>query len=214
MTPRHFCYRCAVRIAELGVILLALSGCRPVDEEPSRPPGDSAAPLSDSETDAGGEVDDGAAVASDDECVSLVDAAIAEEAYARGVAKLREAKDGEHYLAEPFTEGLGALRTAAEQGHRAAQSLYGRRAFESMFMAEAPSEAQRDDYVSALSFVRIAAIRGDSDAADYMPGIGAEIEASEPPFDSFPPEWIEQVVAEADTWLRCYGESAGDRGAQ
>lgn len=189
-------------------LFVALVGCQPststVSPEPTEP---TATP----DTSADEQADP---ATTDDDCPSLVEDDVANEAYERGVALLEEARDGEHYRAEPFEQGLGALLTAAEQGHRGAQSLYGRRRFESLFMAQAPTEAERDDYVAALAFIRVAALRGDEDAAGYLPGIADAPDPSMPPYDSFAPEWIEQAVAKADAWIKCHGEAAGDRGTQ
>ena len=146
------------------------------------------------------------------ECEPLGDAAVADEAHARGVATLKEASDGEHYRVEPFAEGMEQLRRAAELGHRGAQSLFGRRSFESMFLVEAPRPEEREAYVVALSFIRIAGRRGDPDAADYLPGLLEQPDLSQPPFDQIPAGWVREAIARADAWLSCYAEPAGDRG--
>jgi len=157
---------------------------------------------------------EGPAAHADPECVSLVEAEVADDAYARGVAKLEEARDGEHYLAEPFDEAMGALESAAKQGHRGAQSLFGRRMFETMFMSQAPQPEERQSYISALAFLRIAGVRGDEEAAGYLPGFTDEPDLSEPPLDSIPSEWVMEAMAEADAWLACHGEAVGERGAR
>lgn len=146
------------------------------------------------------------------QCDALGEAAAADEAYAAGVAKLEEAQDGEHYVAAPFEQGMESLLVAAQLGHRSAQSLYGRRRFETMFMADGPAPEQREAYVTALSFIRIAARRGDAQASDYLPGLAQPPDLEQPPLDSFPPDWISEAIARADAWLSCHGETVADRG--
>ncbi len=149
------------------------------------------------------------------ECVSLVEEAVASDAYAKGLTRLTEARSGEHYESPAFEEAIGALKNAAEQGHRAAQSLYGRTLFGVMFTMQAPTEQEREDYVTCFMFLRIAALRGDTEAGSFLPGL---TEASppathEPPFDQIPAEWLSEAFERADAWMDCHGPTVGDRGA-
>lgn len=148
-------------------------------------------------------------------CASLESAAVADEAYARGKSKLAEAYDGEHYITASFEEAMTALRLAAEQGHRAAQSLYGRTLFSVRFTNQAPVPEEEEDYVSAFAFMRIAALRGDPDLQDYLPGLSAPAPAlAEAPLDQVPAAWLTRSYARADAWMGCHAAAAGDRGAQ
>ncbi len=164
---------------------------------------------------AGDESADAPAQGDGSECVSLVEDAVVADAYARGIAKLEEARDGEHYLAGPFEEALGALLTAAQQGHRAAQSLYGRTMFQARFMVQGPVEEEREDYVSAFAFLRIAALRDDPEAKGFVPGLTeATPPTDQPPLDQIPAEWLAEAFTRADEWMACHGEAAGDRGIE
>jgi len=140
-------------------------------------------------------------------CRSLPGCATPEEAerdYARGVARLDEARDGEHLRTRPFEEAMALLRRAAETGNLPAQSLYGRTLFATRFAAESPRPDQRDDYVSALAFLRLAARRGDAEAARFLPALAAdEVSASEPPLDGVPEDWLRAALARADAWTAC-----------
>ncbi len=140
------------------------------------------------------------------ECRPLADARVVQEQYEIGLAKLEESRDGEHLRRQPFEAALVALRFAADNGHRSAQSLYGRSLFGALFASEAPRASQREDYVSALTFLRVAARAGDEPAARFIPGLAAEGEPPlEPPLDSLPPEWLAAAVARADAWVACHG---------
>jgi len=149
------------------------------------------------------------------ECVSLVEDAVVADAYARGTAKLEEARDGEHYLAGPFEEALGALLIAAQQGHRGAQSLYGRTMFQARFMVQGPVEEEHDDYVFAFTFLRIAALRDDPDAKSFFPGLTeAAPPTDQPPLDQIPAQWLTEAFTHADEWMACHGDAVGDRGVE
>lgn len=186
---------------------MALGGCSKTGSTPpeTTPPGEvDAAPEATAPTD---EAD-----ADGEECVSLVEAQVAEEAYARGVAKLEEARDGEHYKTEPYLLAMGALESAATQGHRKAQAMVGSMMFSSMFMKGAPQPEQHEAYVVSLSFILIAAARGDAEMSEYLPGLRTETTFEEPPLDQIPSEWIMEARAWADAWMACHGEAVGDRG--
>lgn len=140
------------------------------------------------------------------ECRPLADARVVLEQYEIGLAKLEESRDGEHLRRQPFEAALVALRFAADNGHRSAQSLYGRSLFGALFASEAPRASQREDYVSALTFLRVAARAGDQPAARFIPGLAAEGAPSlEPPLDSLPAAWLAAAFARADAWVACHG---------
>lgn len=196
-----------MRAPALVMMVLSLA-CRP---EATTPPAPDAGPKPEA-TDEVAEADDDQ-TSGELRCEPLVDEAQAEADHARGVATLEQARDGEHYLAEPFAEGMQALLSAAEQGHRTAQSLYGRRSFENMFLVEAPRPEEREAYIVALSFIRIAGQRGDSDAAGYLPGLLEQPDLTASPFDQIPADWVREAISRADAWMSCHGATVGDRGA-
>lgn len=138
-------------------------------------------------------------------CVPLVESDVAAQAYADGVARLEESRDGEHYRAEPFEAGIDALKIAAQNGHLEAQSLYGRTLFGARFTTQAPTPEEKEDYVSAVAFLRIAAMAGDADAAAFMPGLTSDPAPLEAPLDSLPEGWVVEAFSRADTWIECNG---------
>lgn len=188
------------------MLLLALTGCSKNGGTPSQTttPGEVGPAPETSET---------ATDPNASECVSLVEAEVAQEAYERGMAKLEEARDGEHFVAEPYELAMAALETAAKQGHLQAQKTFGTMNFSSMFMRSAPEPEQEEAYVVSLSFILIAAARGDAEMGEYLPGLGTETKFEEPPLDQVPMEWITEARARADAWMTCHGEAVGDRGA-
>jgi TPR repeat protein len=197
------------------VILVVLTACR--TDASTSPPGvqQDDPTASDASNSGASEGQKAAATDPAGSCASLESAAVADEAYARGKSKLAEAYDGEHYLTVPFDEAMTALRLAAEQGHRAAQSLYGRTLFSVRFTNQAPVPEEEDDYVSAFAFMRIAALRGDPAVQDYVPSLTASAPAlGEPPLDQVPAPWLTRGYARADAWMGCHAAAAGDRGAQ
>lgn len=199
--------------AAVFVMLLAITGCRGTD---TATPAEGTSPGDSGDGASGGarpdeppqrpSVDTKKAQARGAlTCAPLGDATEASELHARGVERLEAAREGEHYRVEPFAEGMEALRRAAELGHHEAQSLYGRRSFESMFLVESPRPEEREAYVTALAYIRIAGRRGDPGAADYLPGLLTEPDLTEPPFSEIPREWIREAIARADAWLSCHG---------
>jgi len=138
-------------------------------------------------------------------CVPLAESDVVAQTYADGVARLEESRDGEHYLAEPFEAGIEALKIAANNGHLAAQSLYGRTLFGVRFTAQEPRPEEKEDYVSAIAFLRIAAKAGDVDAMDFLPGLTSEPQPLEAPLDSLPEGWVAEAFARADAWIECNG---------
>lgn len=196
------------------VILVVLTACR-ADAGTSPPAQEDAAGAEAGEPAASEGQGTEATAAAAGRCAALEAASVADEAYARGKSKLAEAYDGEHYLEAPFDEAMAALRLAAEQGHRAAQSLYGRTLFSVRFTNQAPVPEEEGDYVAAFTFMRIAALRGDPDAQDYVPGLTAPAPPlTDEPLDQVPAAWLTRSYARADAWMSCHAAAAGNRGAQ
>lgn len=101
---------------------------------------------------------------------------------------------------------MASLRFAAANGHRAAQSLYGRTLFGALFTSHAPEPGERGAYVSALTFLRVAARAGDARASHFIPALAAaRVSSLEPPLGGVPREWVEAAVEAADAWIECHG---------
>lgn len=146
------------------------------------------------------------ALPADPDCVSFVESEVVDERYRTGLAKLEESRDGEHFRQVPFEEAMGALQFAANNGNVAAQSLYGRTMFAVMFQQSAPEVDQREDYVAALAFLRVAAKAGEQMAAGYMPGLTDDVPpTSEPPLEALPAPWVHAAYEMADRWIDCHG---------
>lgn len=186
--------------ALIWISLLALPACRP---EVASPPVAAAPPdpvIAETPAHAS------EPAVADDGCTPFVEADVVSEAYLRGVAKLEESRDGEHYRVQPFEAGVGALKVAAVNGHLKAQSLYGRTLFGVMFTNDAPTREEREAYVTAVLFLRVAAKAGESEAEGYLPGLTAELGATlEPPLDSLPEGWAHEAFERADKWIECHG---------
>ena len=102
---------------------------------------------------------------------------------------------------------------AARGGHRDAQARAGAMMFATMFTTEEPGPADRPVYVEAMTRLIIAARRGSTDAAKFMPGMEALMfgqvpDVVEPPLSSIPKAWIEDSLAAADRWIRCHAADA------
>lgn len=142
-----------------------------------------------------------------EDCKVSADPEAVAQAYAHGVAKLEESREGEHHRTEPFEAAIASLREAAEGGHLQAQSLYGRTLFGTRISNQAPTAEEREDYVSAVAFLRIAAAAGDAEAEGFLPGISAVLEAPlEMPLSALPKDWVEEAFRRADTWIDCNAE--------
>jgi TPR repeat protein len=188
----------SMRWSLLGLVSL-LGACRAEGAEPLRNPTSSGAERAGARTDQGPGPDRS-------QCPTLLPAEEVADALERGSAKLEESRDGDHYRVEPFTQGIEALRVAAENGSREAMTLYGSTLFGTMFTNQAPVEDEREDYVSSIAFLRIAAKGGDPGASDYMPGLLAEQPVDlEPPLDHVPGQWVRDAFAYADDWIACHG---------
>ena len=108
-------------------------------------------------------------------------------------------------------QGLELLREASADGHLKAQSLYGRTTFGDLATTGDGPELE-EQYVQALLYLRLAARRGDAEAADYLPGLAnvrvSESGAFEPPLEeplaSLTPAWVANAFRQADAELACY----------
>lgn len=138
-------------------------------------------------------------------CTPLVEPEVVIETFARGVAQLEASRDGEHSRVGPFEAGIETLKIAAQNGHLEAQSLYGRTLFSARFMAQSPTPEEKEDYVSALAFLRIASKAGEEEAIGFLPGIEGDPSAVEEPLVTLPDGWVDEAFARADAWIDCYG---------
>jgi hypothetical protein len=97
---------------------------------------------------------------------------------------------------------------AARGNHREAMARAGRMKFSAMFSVEAPKSEQRLEYVEAITRLLVAARRGNTSAASFMPGMetlmfGKVPEPLEPPLAELPKEWVEEALVATDNWLEC-----------
>lgn len=100
---------------------------------------------------------------------------------------------------------------AARGGHRDAQARAGAMKFASMFASEAPKPEDRAAYVEAMTRLIIAARRGNTDAAKFMPGMEALMfgqipEMVEPPLSQIDKTWVKAALAAADQWIQCHAK--------
>lgn len=213
-----------MRRIQLGAISFLLAACQSGPAQPGTPRSESAQaeaspaqaeaaaapptprPSADASAAAGSVAAGSVAGPSPTKCGSLNAESVVAEAHALGMTLLEEARDGEHVRTDPFERAMQSLRMAAEHGHRTAQSTYGRTLLAVRNSKQAPVEAEHDDYVSALVFLRVAAQRGDGLAEAFLS------ELDRPPFDDIPPPWRTEATTRAETWMACHGEAAGDRG--
>lgn len=116
----------------------------------------------------------------------------------------------EHPRTEDWEAGMRTLEEAAHHGHLEGQYRFGILLFGQLFTDHAPEPGERDSYVSALFFVRIAALRGHARAASSLPGIALrKLEsgtALEEPLSSLPRDWVADAFRSADFWMECHGE--------
>jgi TPR repeat protein len=144
-------------------------------------------------------------------CPDPDDSASAQGSFERGKTLLDGSRVGEHYLAEPFSKGLALLRSAAAKGHVEAQYLYGSVRFSETFMQDAPGPADEGAYVSSLTYLRTAALRGHDKARDYIPGLAtlqldAKGHLQKPlpePLDQVPADWVRRAVIDSDALAAC-----------
>ncbi len=140
------------------------------------------------------------------ECESGVTPAEAQEAFAQGRRLLEESREGEHHRQEGFAEAQDALYRAALGGHLEAQYLYGSSVFSATLQHDDfdGGSAFRAPMVRALTFLRLAALRGYEPALQYMPDLdAAKLSGEEPPLSEVPESWLEEASAEADRRFAC-----------
>jgi len=146
-------------------------------------------------------------------CAPLAENRLVVARYAAGLARLDASRDGEHFRQVSFDEAIADLEFAARNGNLAAQSSYGRTLFGALFSAHAPRAVERDDYVSALTFLRIAARSGDQQAARFIPELAADVViTTEAPLDALPGEWVSAATRDAQAWLDCHGSPEPEDG--
>jgi hypothetical protein len=181
------------------VALWLLAGCKPA--EGTQPPDHEATGA----TEHTGDHDD--ATGANPECEPLPSHDEVRALFGAAREELAASREGEHFVTAKFEPAIARVRSAAEGGHREAQALYGSTMFGMMFVNDAPSPDQREDYVAAISFLRLAALGGDEDAAGFLPGSTADQpDRSEMPWSEIPAEWLTEAWARADAWMRCYGK--------
>lgn len=126
----------------------------------------------------------------------------AEREYQEGERLLAASRDGEHVRAEPFEAAMEHLRRAAEDGHLEAQWRYGSTRFSTMFSTQKPLPTERAAYVSSLTMLRRAALRGHPQARAFIPALAAPPGTPlprrlSPPLDQVPRPWLEAVMKDA-----------------
>lgn len=132
----------------------------------------------------------------------------AHAAFARGRDALKSARAGnEHIPVEVFDAAVADLRIAAQGGHIDAQSMLGAEVFGALFTMDAPQPADREAWVEAIMYLRMAALAGDSHALAFAPGISAATPPprEEPPWNEIPADWLGDAWRRADATLACDG---------
>jgi TPR repeat protein len=107
---------------------------------------------------------------------------------------------------------LELWRQASDGGNLEAQGRYGMTRFGDLMTTGTEPQLEAE-YVTALSFLRLAARRGQPDAAGYVPGIASTEPTDgggfhpplEVPLADLPPEWVRSAFERADAELACYG---------
>lgn len=138
----------------------------------------------------------------------------AETAFGEAEALDAKVKSGELDRKLSWMSRYKLYDRAAQGGHRDGQARAGAMKFANMFSTEAPKPTDRMDYVEALARLVIAARRGSTDAAKFMPGMEALMfgtipEVVEPPLAELPKDWIEESLKSADQWIHCHAADAG-----
>jgi hypothetical protein len=144
-------------------------------------------------------------------CPSPGDADEAKAHFEQAEKLLAESRDGDHYLAGPLGKSMALFRSAAAKGHLEAQYRYGSVKFSDMFQSEAPTAKQEEDYVRALTYLRLAALRGHEKAKSYIEGIATLTvdgagKVSKPipePLNALPQPWLRRVIVESDALAGC-----------
>lgn len=146
-------------------------------------------------------------------CPAPGDPAEAQREYEQGMALVAQSRDGDHYLREPYEKAMALLESAARKGHVESQARYGALQFGNMMTNDAPQPKEEEDYVRAMKWLRVAALRGSASAKSYVPGLtsmalddeGKLAKPVEQPLDQFDPAWLRRVILESDAWMECEG---------
>jgi len=109
--------------------------------------------------------------------------------------------------------GVQDLREAAENGSLEGQYRYGSVVFGFAYTDHAPEARDEARYVSAFTFLRIAAVRGHARVLESLPGLQGPSAAAltGEPFDAIPKPWLERAFRDADAWLGCAPAEAKSR---
>jgi hypothetical protein len=110
-----------------------------------------------------------------------------------------------------FGRGMELLRQASEGGLLRAQAMYGKKSFDGLMTTGGEPELE-DEYVEAIAFLRAAAVRGNEDAARYLPGIADVRIGEDGGFDSplqeplslLPESWVLQGIQRGDQIASCH----------
>lgn len=139
----------------------------------------------------------------------------AKTAYAEAEALEARVASGELDRKLTWNQRYKLFDRAARGGHREALARAGRMKFSAMFTTEAPKPEQKLEYVEAMSRLLVAARRGNTSAASFMPGMetmmfGKVPEPVEPPLAELPREWVEEAIKSAEEWLECQSQAASN----
>jgi hypothetical protein len=128
-----------------------------------------------------------------------------EEAYARSKPLLGVLRAEGHPTDQDMQRGMKDLEAAADGGVRDAEWDFGSVVFSTRFGDHAPRPDERDLYVRAFKNIRLAALRGNTRAAESFPDLAqpALPPKLEEPLAQFQRAWIEQGVKAADEILSC-----------
>lgn len=137
-----------------------------------------------------------------------LDLAAGKEALPRGLRFADHLRTEEHPKADVWEAGMKDLRTAAENGEVEAQFRFGITLFGFLFTDHAPEPTDENQYVDALAFVRIAALRGHTRARAALKGIGEQPipKTLEQPLSDVPRPWLDAAAKKAKDWLECAPE--------
>lgn len=108
------------------------------------------------------------------------------------------------------SERLRLHREAARAGHLEGQFRFGRLLFGVLFTNQAPEDDERAEYVEALTYLFLAALRGHEPARAIFPDMPAIVdgrrvpETLEAPLSDVPRPWIEEALAAALRLRDCF----------
>ena len=145
----------------------------------------------------------------EDRCYA-VDLPRGEAAWQRAAPFLELLGHEEHPQKDAWDGGMRDLQEAAIEGQLEGQYRYGITLFGFLYTDHAPEPRDRDSYVRALTYLRIAALRGHERAGRSLPGIGmpklGKSTVLEAPLDSLPRQWVSDAFHAADFWMSCHGK--------